>query len=1517
MRRIALRVAALFAVVLLVLVSAGTGAADPTPPRPKTPRTQPVDKTPLTRVPGTKISSQRVAASLDKLTPDKDGLVRVVVELQDAPVAAKYGVHSTAPALAAGKLDLANASAKAYEAGLLAAQAKFKADVAAKVPSAKIGYSYRIVLNGVSMALHPADLEALQKVDGIKAIYPDTLMRVTLDSSISLINAPAAWAALGGVEHAGAGVKVAVIDTGIRPENPMFSGAGFSYPTAGGPWPKGDCATMPEFCNGKIIAGRHYNPPSGTGATEESTPIDIDGHGSHTAGTAVGRNGIAASSGAYSATISGVAPEAWLMVYKGLYSDGTGGASGLTSSLAAAIDDAVRDGADVISNSWGSGPGDPTGDPTAIAAENAVAAGAVVVFSAGNDGPDAGTLGRPGNTPGVITVAASTTPRTVSASVRLTASGAAPLEFTGASIGAGSSGPFVDAEGVADSQGDTSGKALNPYPPGTFTGKIVLVQRGVVARVDKSANVRAGGAIGMVLYNAEGQADTELDLHSVPTVQIQHDQGLQLKAFVAAHPDALATLSAAAASPATADVMADFSSRGPNYRPEIIKPDLAAPGVNILSAFSPQNPVSPAPFAFESGTSMSAPHVAGAAALVRQRYPNFTPAQVKSALMTTAVTQGVTLSDGTPASVFDRGAGRLDAGKAIDPGLVFDKPSLGVPGIIGRATAVITATNVAATPGTYTTSSTPPTAGASLTVTPSTFTLAPGASISLTVGINLVGAPLTDYTAGQIDFAETSGSHHAHIITWVEAVGADVPDQVSFDTRADNGTYPVKFTPNVDVGQLTLQTYGLTLPTVQRVSITQDSDRDPTTNPLDEAHGWRVFTYTLGVDTGLFRAATSNGSDTLQDVDVFVFYDANGDGHFDYDTELIGKSRGFTVDDQVTVTNPRPGLYAVGIHAYRGDGDFDLSIWNVKGNGTLQATPPNSGVQAGQEATVTLRYSGLDQRGKTYLGMLQVPGLNGQGAAIPVEVTRLPDTEMSFTAAPTAVEAGRPVTYTLTVTNFENTPGAYTATAPLPDNMRVVPDSLNGVTYDATSRTIQSSFTVPQRREAVEFRSSTSGGPSLRFIDLPTELGTTPLPQGDTGDDVGVNVDLPTGMPAFHYLGQSYTTMGLVTNGYVVPGGVQSDSDIQFRPFRLPDATRKPHPMIAPFFADLDLSAGAAGHGEWYAETVTAGPFGSNRALIVQWKDAQRYSIPDKFYTFEVVMVLETGETYFIYDNMDGNPSPSSIGAENADGTEGNSWYFNGTPSANAPVQGQTLTLDYPDLANRFLSQTVSYRARPMAVGTFTTTATLARDGRDGTSQSSASVTASLPPPQTVTLTTASSMAGYASRLNGRKSFFGEGVIWSGVDENLRLTYYGLFQTPTLTLPPNAKVTRAWVDVTGQDARGLWPGTGQWYLRLLSPSVNADFTSLTVDTAAAAPVDATIPPTLLTADLGVGRVNTFAFSADQLRLIEQRNGQPFSFRLDGQVLSGQGRQVFGWDGGAGGHTPVLHVEYQQSIIEQP
>ncbi len=1517
MRRIALRVAALFAVFLFVLVAAGTSAADPPPPGAKTPQAAPQDKTPLTRVPGTTISGKRVVASLDKLKPDKDGLVRVVVELEDAPVAAKFGVGSTTPALAAGKLDLANASAKTYEAKLAAAQAKFKADVAAVAPSAKIGYSYRVVLNGVALALPPADLEALQKVAGIKAIHPDTLMRINLDASIPLINAPAAWAALGGVEHAGAGIKIAVVDSGIRPENPLFAGVGFSYPSLNGPWPKGDCETLIGFCNGKIIAARHYDPPSGTGSTEESTPIDIVGHGSHTAGAAAGRNGVTATIGAYSAKISGVAPEAWLMIYKGIYSDGAGGGIGLSSSLAAAIDDAVRDGADVISNSWGSSPGDPSGDTTAIAAENAVAAGAVVVFAAGNDGPDPGTLDRPGNTPGVITVAASTTARTVVADVRVTASGADPLDITGASIGAGASGPFVDAEGVADSQGDTSGQALNPYPAGTFTGKIVLVERGVVARVAKSANVKAGGAIGMVLYNAEGQTDTVLDNHAVPTVHVGHDEGLQLKAYVAAHPDAVATLSAAHTGVGRADVMADFSSRGPNWRPELIKPDLAAPGIDILSAWSPQEPLSPSMFTFASGTSMSAPLVAGGAALVRQRNPSFTPAQVKSALMTTAITQGITLPDGTAAGVFDRGAGRLDVGKAIDPGLVFDKPSLGVPGIIGRGTAVITATNVAATAGTYTTSSTAPTTGAQLTVTPSTFTLAPGQSISLTVGINLVGAPVTDYTAGQIDFSETGGSHHAHIITWLEAAPAVVPDEVSFDTRADAGTYPVTFTPNVDVSQLTVQSYGLTLPTVQRVSIVQDPDRDPSTNPLDEANGWRVFTYTLGADTGLFRARSSNGSDTLQDVDVFVFYDANGDGHFDYDTELVGKSRGFTVNDQVTLTNPRPGLYAVGIHAYRGSGDFDLSIWNVKANGTLQATAPTGGVQAGQEATLTLRYSDVSQRGQTYLGMVQMPGLNGPNSAIPVEITRLPETEMSFTATPATVVAGQPVTHTLTVTNFDATTGNYTLSVKIPDGLRVATDSLNGVTYDAASRTINGSFTVPARLEAVEFRSSNAGGPSLRFIDLPTELGTTPLDQGSTGDDVYVNVDLPTSVPAFRYLGQSYTTFGLVTNGYIVPGGVQSDSDVQFRPFRLPDATRRPHPMIAPFFADLDLSAGSAGGGDWYSDTVSGGPFGSNHAFIVEWRQAQRYATPDTHYSFEAVMVLETRETYFVYDDMTGNSSPASIGAEDATGAEGNSWFFNGDPSSNAPTKGLTVSLTFPSLANRYQSHTVSYRVRPTAAGAFTTTATLARADRPGTSQASASVSATLSPLQMLTLTTAPEKAGYVSPMNGRQSFFGQGIIWSGVDNNMRLTYYGLFQTPVLTLPAGAKVTRAWVDVTGRDTQALFPGRGQWFLRLLNPSVNAGFTSMNFGVTGAAPVDATIPPTLLTTDLGVGRVNTFTFTADQLKLIEGRNGQPLSFRLDGQFLGGEGRQIFGWDGGAGGHPPVLHVEYQPAIVDVP
>jgi len=251
-----------------------------------------------------------------------------------------------------------------------------------------------------------------------------------------------------------------------------------------------------------------------------------------------------------------------------------------------------------------------------------------------------------------------------------------------------------------------------PAPAGIFAGKIVACLRGVNARVEKGFNVLQGGAVGMILYNPPGQADVETDNHWLPTVHLNGDQGETFTAFIAAHPGTTAQFTAGEKVQGRGDVMADFSSRGPGG--DWLKPDITAPGVQILAGHTPTpDAVELGPpdqlFQAIAGTSMSSPHIAGSAALLFALHPDWSPGQVKSALMTTAKTEGVVKEDGTtPADPFDFGAGRVDLTQAGNPGLTFDESAADYAAAavdeLGRVDLNLPSVNAPVMPGRLTTS---------------------------------------------------------------------------------------------------------------------------------------------------------------------------------------------------------------------------------------------------------------------------------------------------------------------------------------------------------------------------------------------------------------------------------------------------------------------------------------------------------------------------------------------------------------------------------------------------------------------------------------------------------------------------------------------------------------------------------------------------------------------------------------------------------------------------------------------
>ena len=281
----------------------------------------------------------------------------------------------------------------------------------------------------------------------------------------------------------------------------------------------------------------------------------------------------------------------------------------------------------------------------------------------------------------MTTVGASTGPRSFTSTLHLTADGGATLDISGVTLtnGISSATPVVMAATLAKAGGgNEDALCQSDLAPGAATGKIVVCNRGVNGRIDKGRRVLQGGAAGMILTNNSATVtDLESDSHYLPAIQTQFNSNAVAN-FVTSHTNTMATWAQGTASPAQADVMASFSSRGPTG--DWIKPDVTAPGVQVLAGWTPQPDQTTADngppgnlFAAIAGTSMSSPHAAGVSALVKASHPTWTPAEIKSALMTSSV-QSVVKEDGvTPAGAFDMGAGSIRADRAVNPTLVFNE----------------------------------------------------------------------------------------------------------------------------------------------------------------------------------------------------------------------------------------------------------------------------------------------------------------------------------------------------------------------------------------------------------------------------------------------------------------------------------------------------------------------------------------------------------------------------------------------------------------------------------------------------------------------------------------------------------------------------------------------------------------------------------------------------------------------------------------------------------------------------
>ncbi|WP_144876435.1 S8 family serine peptidase [Microbacterium sp. 1.5R] len=895
--------------------------------------------------------------------------------------------------------------------------------------------TYQVVLNGFSAELTGEQVDALRASKDVYDVYPDFIRHPDAQTSTSFLGLGddkkgkgGVWQQTGGVDKAGEGVVVGVIDTGIAPEHPSFAGkklkqqkkdskrhkgrepytdgtSVFFDKSDGGRfqatmvegqgWDKGDYSS-------KLIGAQYFSAGAQAAGFDFQydylSPRDGDGHGSHTASTAAGDFKVKASvEGVDFGTISGVAPGAKISAYKACY---VGPDPAVTtddicagSDLIAAIDQAVADGVDVINYSIGGGAASTVLAPEDIAFFNAAAAGVFVATSAGNDGPDPVTADHA--SPWYTTVAASTIPTwegTVQFDGFAQAGASVSVPFgktvTGPSVYAGD----IPAAGAAAA--DAALCLPGALDAAKAAGHIVVCDRGNNARAEKSQVVKDAGGIGMVLVNVPGGADSlDNDFHAVPTVHLAAAYRAAVLAYVQGGVDRPITLVGSNTTGVTTPVpqIAGFSSRGPALADgsDVMKPDIAAPGVAILAATN-NDPGEAPTFGILSGTSMASPHIAGLAALYLGERPNAKPAEIKSAMMTTAY--DTVNADGSPnRDPFQQGAGQVDPKRMFNPGLLYlndvvdwmaflegkgladfpgdpiDGSDLNAASIsIGSlaSTQTVTRTVTATEKGTFTASVDVP--GVKATVSPSTLTFnRPGEKATFTVTFENDSAPVEQWATGSLTWTSKKNTVRSPIAVF--PVTADAPAEVS-GTGVDGST-TVEITPGVD-GELALGLSGLT-----PFTLLEDPEGRVDGHSGDEASGDENKDVSWIVDvpegTTLARFDLDSSDDTGSDLDLTVYRVVSPDDLQYYER---WQSATGSADEQVTVVAPTAGTYLVVANVYATSApmtwDMTYAAVQPEGDGSFTANPNPISAVRGEKTSYDLSWTGLTA-GTRYLGLVQ------------------------------------------------------------------------------------------------------------------------------------------------------------------------------------------------------------------------------------------------------------------------------------------------------------------------------------------------------------------------------------------------------------------------------------------------------------------------------------------------------------------------------------------------------------------
>ncbi|WP_324617113.1 S8 family serine peptidase [Shewanella psychropiezotolerans] len=907
-----------------------------------------------------------------------------IIRLKD-PAVANYqgqiaGLKATSPQFVknssgtnkhqSGKLNIAKSEVKAYRSYLQSKQSHFLMKAQATTGhniEAITQFSY--AFNGMSVRMTQAQAIKLAALPDVAFIERERLERLETDVSQTLIGSPKVWdGSATGTKAMGEGVIVGVIDSGINSDHDSFADIGQDGYDHTNPWGQGvyvgDCKTdFIEMCNDKLIGIHSYSeitdnyddatvfgdtPPAKNGE-------DYGGHGSHVASTAAGNillnvplvegavgklEGDGIETGVEFSQISGVAPHANIIAYQicspGDDKDTYAGCS--STAILKALDDTIKDGVDVInfSISGGGNPWQSSAEQAFLSARNA---GIFVAVAAGNTrtgGPFQVPYSTKKNAPWYTSVANSTHNRDVARSVEFNNTN---YDFTPGS------GP-VQTQSIsaiplyAGSLDITNVEGCNAFAEKAFENKVALIKRGTCAFSDKVNNATAAGATAVIVFNKDGEANTRLTMSSlekstIPAIFIGNLDGLEIVATLAENPVLEVRIDPKPKIlEREADVLSPGSLIGPNATNDVIVPFVAAPGSDIYAAYSDQqfghdkSGTKPADFTLMSGTSMASPHVAGAGALLKSAHKDWTPDNIRSALMLTATTaQGMKKADGnTMADAFDVGSGRIRVDLAAKTGLIMDElalnyvianpstngephklniPSMANSKCVNTCSWIRTVT--ATGDGNWNATSTSITDHFKLTVSPETFSLKTGESQAITVTADVTDVG-EDWGFGQLTL--TSDAYpDANMPIVTKIAKRNLPTHLTIDAYRDADERNYTDLKAIDLPGLTARVTSLKLSDSFESKVKQDSNVSSALDDLQD--GVQIFKFSVDDNALYFRSSISYT--TSPDLDMFVLLDKK-DGS---NTSLIAKSAFAGSNESVLITAPQPGDYYILVQNYQ------------------------------------------------------------------------------------------------------------------------------------------------------------------------------------------------------------------------------------------------------------------------------------------------------------------------------------------------------------------------------------------------------------------------------------------------------------------------------------------------------------------------------------------------------------------------------------------------------------------------